>query len=356
MADPERVALVFANLITNAIRHTPSNGEVWVRARPTDGSVRFEVTDTGAGIPKEYQPRLFDKFFRVPGVARRWRWFGPLHRQGDCARAWRGYWGEERRRTRAVPSGSRCPTRQQVRQNKEPSMTKPQARILVVDDERNIRKNFSMVLEAAGYAVDTAGDGEEALTKSKEQYYDIAFVDLQMPKMGGLELTRFLRGLSRTTAVVILTAYGSVASAVEAMKLGATDFLEKPFDPKAIQRLVEEILVRKQLGSGGSVEDLLHLAELARKRKAYGEARAYLKTAMLRELMRPEPYYRLGSLSEEEGDMRQAAHYYYMALDVRPHVPARTRGARTFRTNERQSELGKEGTNSLLEHGEGRQV
>ncbi len=217
-------------------------------------------------------------------------------------------------------------------------MTKPQARILVVDDERNIRKNFSMVLEAAGYEVDTAGDGKEALTKSKEQYYDIAFVDLQMPKMGGLELTRFLRGLSSTTAVVILTAYGSVASAVEAMKLGATDFIEKPFDPKAIQRLVEEILVRKQLGSGGSVEDLLHLAELARKRKAYGEARAYLKTAMLRELMRPEPYYRLGSLSEEEGDMRQAAHYYYMALDVRPTFqPAREALVRLGRMNAKVS-------------------
>lgn len=195
-------------------------------------------------------------------------------------------------------------------------MTKLQARILVVDDERNIRKNLAMVLEAAGYEVDTAGDGEDALTKSKEQHYDIAFVDLQMPKMGGLELTHFLRGLSSTTAVVILTAYGSVASAVEAMKLGAVDFLEKPFDPKAIQLLVEEILLRKQLGAGGSVEDLLHLAKLARERKAHVEARAYLKTAMLRDLMRPEPYYLLGHLYEDEGDMRQAAHYYYMALDV----------------------------------------
>jgi DNA-binding response OmpR family regulator len=124
-------------------------------------------------------------------------------------------------------------------------MTTPQARILVVDDERNIRKNLGMMLEAAGYKVDTAGDGEEALTKSKEQLYDIAFVDLQMPKMGGLELTRFLRGLSSTTTIVILTAHGSVASAVEAMKLGAKDFLEKPFDPRAIQFLVEEILLRK---------------------------------------------------------------------------------------------------------------
>lgn len=67
MADPERVALVFANLITNAIRYTPKNGEVWVNAQQANGLVRFEVTDTGVGIPKEYQSRLFDKFFRVPG-------------------------------------------------------------------------------------------------------------------------------------------------------------------------------------------------------------------------------------------------------------------------------------------------
>jgi DNA-binding response OmpR family regulator len=197
-------------------------------------------------------------------------------------------------------------------------MTKPQVRILVVDDERNIRKNLGMLLEAAGYEVDDASNGEEARTKSKKQHYDIAFVDLQMPKMGGFELARFLRAVRKATAVVILTAYGSVANAVEAMKLGAIDFLEKPFDPKDIQLLVNEILLRKELGPGGPGEDLLHLAELARERKAHVEARAYLKTAILRDLTQPEPYYWLGVLSDHDGNSRQAAHYYYMALAVNP--------------------------------------
>jgi NtrC-family two-component system sensor histidine kinase KinB len=67
MADPERVALVFANLIANAIRYTARNGEVWVRTQQMNGSVRFEVTDTGIGIPTEYQSHLFEKFFRIPG-------------------------------------------------------------------------------------------------------------------------------------------------------------------------------------------------------------------------------------------------------------------------------------------------
>jgi two-component system, NtrC family, sensor histidine kinase KinB len=68
-ADPERVGLVLSNLLANAVRHTPSNGKIEVRAYPTDGAMRFEVTDTGEGIPREYQRRIFDKFFRVPGSA-----------------------------------------------------------------------------------------------------------------------------------------------------------------------------------------------------------------------------------------------------------------------------------------------
>jgi DNA-binding NtrC family response regulator len=195
-------------------------------------------------------------------------------------------------------------------------MSQSQVRILVVDDERNIRNNLTMVLESAGYKVDASGDGEDALTKCKERHYDIAFVDIQMPKMGGLELLRYLRTLRPNLAVVILTAYGTVGSAVEAMKLGAVDFQEKPFDPNVLLLLCEEIIQRQKTGKGVSVEDLLHLAELARERKALVEARVYLKTAMIREVARPEPYYWLGYISELEGDKRRAMQYYSLALDA----------------------------------------
>jgi two-component system, NtrC family, sensor histidine kinase KinB len=68
-ADPERVALVLSNLVSNALRHTPAGGQITLRAQPTNGWVRFEVTDTGGGIAAEYQPHLFEKFFRVPGTS-----------------------------------------------------------------------------------------------------------------------------------------------------------------------------------------------------------------------------------------------------------------------------------------------
>jgi DNA-binding NtrC family response regulator len=203
-------------------------------------------------------------------------------------------------------------------------MTQSQVRILVVDDERNIRNNLGMVLEAEGYKVDTVGNGDDALRRVKEGLYDIAFVDIQMPKMGGLELLGYLRGLRPKLAVVMLTAYGTVERAVEAMKLGAVDFLEKPFDPKAVLLLCEEIIQRQKIGMSGTVDELLHLAELARERKAYVEARAYLKTAMQRDLARPEPYYQLGELAESEGHTSHAVHYYYMALDAQStYQPAR---------------------------------
>jgi two-component system, NtrC family, sensor histidine kinase KinB len=70
-ADPERLELVFANLITNAIRHTPAGGSIEIRALPKEEVVRFEVTDNGEGIPQEYQAQIFDKYFQVPGSIRK---------------------------------------------------------------------------------------------------------------------------------------------------------------------------------------------------------------------------------------------------------------------------------------------
>ena len=193
-------------------------------------------------------------------------------------------------------------------------MTVSKARILVADDERNIRKNLAMVLEAANYRVDEAKDGDQALALCKNNHPDIAFVDLHMPALAGLDVLAHIRALSPRTSVVIITAYGSAANAVQAMKLGAVEFLEKPFDPQVIVLLTEEILFRQRVGAGGSFDDLMHLAELARERRANIEARGYLKAAMSAALNRPEPYYWLGVLYENDGDERRAVQYYYMAI------------------------------------------
>lgn len=203
-------------------------------------------------------------------------------------------------------------------------MTQSQVHMLVVDDERNIRNNLCALLESVGYKVDTASNGDDALQRVKEGLYDIALVDIQMPHMDGLELLGYLRGLRPKMPVVMLTAYGTVARAVQAMKLGAVDFVEKPLDPKNLLLLCEEILQRQKIGMSGTVDELLHLADLARQRKAFVEARVHLKIAMLRDLTRPEPCYQLGELAELSGNVREALHYYYMAVEANPaFAPAR---------------------------------
>jgi ActR/RegA family two-component response regulator len=181
-----------------------------------------------------------------------------------------------------------------------------------------------MILEAAGYRVDATGDSEEVLARCHGRHYDIAFIDINMTTIGGLQLIRYIRDLSKEATIVIVSQYGTMAKVVEAMKLGAVDFIEKPVDSNRIHLLCDEILQRQQLKANESVNELLRLAELALERNAYIEARMYLKTAMLREGDRREPYYWLSELCENRGEIREALHYYFRALDVGPtYQPAR---------------------------------
>lgn len=197
-------------------------------------------------------------------------------------------------------------------------MTVSEIRILVADDQRNVRGNLKMILEAAGYRVDATGDSEEVLARCHRRHYDIAFVDIHMTKIGGLDLVRYIRALSKKTTVVMLSQYGVINKVVEAMKLGAIDFVEKPIDPRKIQLLCDEIYRRRQLAKNETVNELLHLAELALEQNADMEARVYLKLAMLRDENRAEPYYWLSELCENRGEVREALHYYCRALDAGP--------------------------------------
>src|SRR5258705_13161059 len=120
-------------------------------------------------------------------------------------------------------------------------MSGSETRILVVDEQRNIRVNLKIILEDAGYRVDASGDSEEALAICHRSRYDIAFLDIHMARIGGLEFVRCIRVFSKTTTVVSLSQYGAITKVVEAMKLGDVDLVEKPNDPRKNQRLRDEI-------------------------------------------------------------------------------------------------------------------
>lgn len=122
------------------------------------------------------------------------------------------------------------------------------ARILVVDDEEGLREFLSDTLEAAGHTVERAADGEIAYRILSSRAFHVLVTDLKMPGIDGMELVRRTRREQPEMEVVVLTAHGSVAGAVEAMKLGAFDYLEKPIpSPAALRLVVDRALERRGL-------------------------------------------------------------------------------------------------------------
>src|SRR5687767_8757841 len=102
-------------------------------------------------------------------------------------------------------------------------------RIFIVDDEESIREFFEIMLKREGYEVVTASNGAEALEKLKKQAVDLIISDIQMPELSGLELLGKVKEIDPEMAVIMITAFGSTETAVEAMKLGAYDYIQKPF-------------------------------------------------------------------------------------------------------------------------------
>jgi NtrC-family two-component system response regulator AlgB len=128
------------------------------------------------------------------------------------------------------------------------SMT-PRGTILIADDEANILKTLTIGLEAIGFKVFAFTNPADALESLSENSYDIAFIDLMMKPIDGMNVLKQIRARSPETTVVMITAYGSIDAAVEAMKNGAFDFLQKPFDLKELQAFTEKTFEHHRLQS-----------------------------------------------------------------------------------------------------------
>ncbi len=192
--------------------------------------------------------------------------------------------------------------------------------ILVVDDEKNIRLTLRESLKASGPRVETAVNGEEALDMAAQQSYDLVLLDLKMPGMDGMEVLRRLREISPGTAVVLLTAHGTVDLAVEAMKLGAVDFLQKPFAPKEIREVVQRVLGR-QKHRKEEPDDYDHFIASARENLRNGlfdVAVEHLKTAVGIDPGRAEAFNLMGVAHELQHDPAGARKYYRTAYSADP--------------------------------------
>jgi DNA-binding NtrC family response regulator len=133
-------------------------------------------------------------------------------------------------------------------------------RVLVVDDEQIIRESLSFILKKEGYTVDEAPNGKEALRKQQEDPYDVVVTDIEMPEMRGVELLERIRHGSPETLVVVITAFGSIETAVAALRKGAADYVLKPINFDDLLHRLKKLLEYRAV----SVENSLLRQELNR--------------------------------------------------------------------------------------------
>jgi len=122
----------------------------------------------------------------------------------------------------------------------------PRARILCVDDEPIILDSFRKILVLDGYNVDTVETGQEALGLVQKHSYDFVFTDLKMPHMDGLEVTKAVKHLRPDIDVAIITGYATVETAVDCMKFGAMDYVQKPFTERELLEFTNHLLLKRQ--------------------------------------------------------------------------------------------------------------
>ena len=202
-----------------------------------------------------------------------------------------------------------------------------ETRILIIDDTTNIRKTLQIALARPDWSIEGAGDGEEGLALLETGRFRLALLDLNLPGMHGMDVLRRIRKNRPEVAIIIITAYGTVEYSVEALKLGAVDFLAKPFTPSQIRTLVMQALSRPALKSVPPPDDPIVLVDYAKNDIHEGNfesARLHLKRANELSPTNPITLNLLGAVIEITGNRLEAQTYYRAALSFDPtYSPAR---------------------------------
>ncbi len=231
-ADRVQIQQAVRNLLDNAVKFSPSGGEVEVEVRETEGNrVQIQVRDSGPGIPEEDLPHIFERFYRgqttqqVPGTG-----LGLAIVQAVVAEHQGIVWAENR------PEGGACFTIELPA--RQPSYT-----VLVVDDEELVRSFFRQILEQNGYRVEEAAHGLEALERLEAGLTpDLILTDLRMPRMDGYRLISILKANPQTRGIPIIAITAYDADLKQLQELGVQDFLSKPISSAALLGAVWQVL------------------------------------------------------------------------------------------------------------------
>ncbi|MGZ8265904.1 MAG: response regulator [Burkholderiales bacterium] len=149
-------------------------------------------------------------------------------------------------REAALDIGLKLDVSEEAKTLKRVEVKDPKARILAVDDESIILDSFRKILVVAGYSIDTVEKGQEALGLILKRDYDFVFTDLKMPEMDGLEVTKAVKHLRPDIDVIVITGYASIETAVETMKYGAMDYVQKPFTEDELISFFNKCLIKRK--------------------------------------------------------------------------------------------------------------
>ena len=151
-----------------------------------------------------------------------------------------------RAREHALDIGLKLDVSEEAKTLTRVELDDPKARILAVDDEKVVLDSFRKMLVLAGYSIDTVEKGSEVLGLIRKNDYDFVFTDLKMPGMDGVEVTKAVKHLRPDIDVIVITGYASIETAVETVKFGATDYVQKPFTEDELLGFVQTALIRRQ--------------------------------------------------------------------------------------------------------------
>ncbi len=280
--DKDKMTKILSNILSNALKFTPSTGTIHVSVGESDNLIELKVRDTGIGIPENEIPKVFDRFYQVDssvtkehegtgiGLALTKELVELLHGK-ITIKSEPGLWTEV---TLIFPLGRAHLNEEDVGMDENddnPSAsileehippegntkdvfveeTTPAKEewqiILVVEDNHDMKGYIRGVLEK-NYLIEEADDGEEGIRKAVEIIPDMIISDMMMPKLNGSELVKTLKNDERTSHVpiIILTAKAGQESKLEGLGIGADDYLTKPFDPKELQVRVKNLIALRR--------------------------------------------------------------------------------------------------------------
>ena len=208
------------------------------------------------------------------------------------------------------------------------------AKILIVDDETNVRLNYRITLETEGYQISEAASGAIALEELLAGTFDLAILDMRMPGMDGLDLLAKMREVGIGVPAMIVTAYSDVPHAVLAMKLGAIYVLQKPLRPEELRRIVAEIIKRHAPQKEHPAESYnAHIVAAKRclNLRSFAMARIHLVKALELNTKSVEAFNLAGVLAELLDDVDKARKYYGQAIKInKNYEPAQQNMRRLF--------------------------